>query len=222
MIKQSGQKRNRVCLTIGFMGIDGTGKTTQAKLLQQALQEKDINSSYFHLFSTQTKIASKATSNSIAGLWLNRMDSLSGTNAVAIAELMIRIPSLILESWIIKNPCESATEVVIYDRYFYDKIISTMYSYARNLNFGTKKIIIFAARLVRKPDIIIGFQLAPEAAIKRKKEHLLGEAKQICELYSRLHQILSVTPINAERKIEDINLEIQKRVLQTLKGSESK
>ena len=198
-----------MCIVIGFVGFDGTGKTTQAQKLQHALSMQGIKANYVHVFSPKSTISSELTKHHTIDALLGTLDNLSESRSGTIMELSIRLPSLLLESWItiIRERCQD--NVSIYDRYFYDKAIAILSSYSKTLNLRIKKKILLVTKLLPKPDITIAFRITPEVANKRKKEHTLKEAKEICALYDELTRILSIKTVNAENGINDVQLNIQ-------------
>ena len=200
---------------VGFSGLDGTGKTTQAKELKDTLQTQNFAINYVHLFSVGSTSFSKVTT-SFLGKWLHKLDELSNTKVGAILELMIRLPALLLESWITVYGDRSKNKVTIYDRYYYDKIITTVSSYGKVLDIKVKKAVMQLARLLPRPDILFMYQIRPEVAIERKGEHSPEEAIEISFLYMELSKILSVEQIDAERDINDIKQYIKETVLEAL------
>lgn len=207
---------NAKSFSISFVGIDGTGKTTQAKKLQQTLRTQGINARYVHLFSVGSTMPSKLFANSIAETWLTRLDILSKTKAGAMAELTIKLLLVIFQSWITVSTDKLRNKVIIYDRYFYDKIIATLSSCGKILNTNFKKALIITAKIIPKPDVTIIFRMKPETTIRRKNEHSLNDAKEICALYDELARILSVKAINSELDINEVKRKVQRLCAQSL------
>jgi flagellin-specific chaperone FliS len=54
------------------------------------------------------------------------------------------------------------------------------------------------------------FRIRPEIANRRKREHTLEEATEICALYNELSRILSINTINAEKEIDEVQEVIQR------------
>jgi len=199
-----------VAILIGFTGFDGTGKTTQAKKLQHALLMQGIRANYVHVFSPKSTISGELSKYHTVDSLTDAVDSLSNTKSGAILELAIRLPTLFLESWLTVYREKQRSGVSIYDRYFYDKLIAILSSYSKKLSLPIKKKILWAAILLPKPDIAIMFRIRPEIANRRKREHTLEEATEICALYNELSRILSINTINAEKEIDEVQEVIQR------------
>jgi thymidylate kinase len=201
---------------IGFIGIDGSGKTTQAKILQHALCANGVHVEYIHLFSVRTIMSDWALSNSFLESVLNKLDILCETKVGGLVELAIRLPAIVIDSWITYYLYRRRNRVIIFDRYFYDKIITSIISYGKTLNMGIKKMLVKTAKLVAKPDVLIMFRIKPELAIKRKREHSYEEIRKIYILYEELRSIISSEIVNAELSKEEVSRYIQKIVIEKL------
>jgi dTMP kinase len=164
-------KRPRI---IVFTGIDGSGKTTHAKLLTKYLNERGVTSRYVHLLEPNFKIA-EWMSERIGRKVLSKENELfskkgSGVRQKFTRRLMKALGLLFLlrgmyQSWmkLIRNRDFS---VMVFDRYAYDDFIRTLWKYGDSFEGLALSLMIFIPR----PDLVFNLTLPPEEAWRREKE----------------------------------------------------
>jgi len=189
---------------IVFEGIDGTGKSTQVKLLQQALEK-----------SGDTVVTSFEPTNGTYGSML-RSSATRPEGRYSLNEefdLFLKDRKEHLQQLI--NPALERGEVVILDRYYY----STMaYQGARGLDptLIREKNEEFAT----KPDLVFVLTLPVEASLKRigvrDGEGDAFEAKENLEKCADIFMSLddqNVVFIDAERSPEQVHEDVRRLTL---------
>lgn len=195
--------------TICFCGVDGCGKTTQAKLLFKNLQRAGKNPIYIHILSPKNTVLSRLHEVSVINRAISYIRILKDNFVVKVLKVSLRLFNLLLDSWVTttmnKVKYKNQAKIMIYDRYFYDILVILAFSYPNILNF-----IINFSKLIPKPDIVILFEISPEVSVKRKSEHTLDEARRYSEIYKVLGKKINPSfVINAELSEKEIEKNIE-------------
>jgi dTMP kinase len=187
-------------MIICFTGIDGSGKTTQAKLLQKVLNKQGRAVVYVHFFQRNI-LSKKSWLDRVINLLTKSLDEPVRNRVKAVGKLTLRLTFLLASSWLtyLVDKVKHKHEVVIYDRYCYDSLIIIA---SRSTTLAN--LIMVLSKLMPKPDIVMLLEITPETSVKRKPEYTVDDARRICNLYARLKQLLPVNVVNAESSIEQV------------------
>lgn len=193
---------------IVFEGIDGTGKTTQAKRLLETLKKKGFDAVYF-----------REPSDSPWGREIKQKAALTDSLS---AEEELELFQKDRKENIAKNlkPALERKRIVILDRYYYSTIA---YQGAR----GIDPLIIkkMNEEFAVKPDLVFILDMAPREGLRRieknrKEKDLLFEQEdylgRVREIF-RSFKDKNIFHIDAFRSEEDIYREIEKTVCDFLK-----
>ncbi len=165
-------------MIVVFTGIDGSGKTTQAELLRDALLEEGIDARYEHLTGPNLKSLQILKSH-VAESFLNKEEKVQLNPNDNKSESMKPIGLFFLyrgiwQSWfnVVSN---RNANVVILDRYLYDDLVRVHWKYAYAENRLSK-----LTSLVPEPDIIFHLDVKPEIGQNRES----GRVKPL-EIYEQ-------------------------------------
>jgi len=199
-------KRHRT-VSICFIGIDGSGKTTQANLLLQMLRRQGKSVKYVHFFSPKRIIAGGLQPKLFINTFIKILDQPANNRLETVIKVVLRLMCILIDAWLMYfvNIIKYKGKIIIYDRYYYDSIVAIALRYTSLVN----PIITFS-KLLPKPSIIILLEVSSKTAIQRKPEHTHKEAERICYLYRQLKGLLPTSVINAELEIEQIKQHIEK------------
>lgn len=201
--------RARKGFLIVIEGIDGSGKTTQSKLLFDALSKKGFKISLSHE-PTEGKFGKEIRKRI--------MHNDSARNE--LYELFIKDRKDHVKNKI--NPALNSGEIVIIDRYF----ISTI-AYQGAAGIPINKIIRDHEQFAPMPDLIVILDLPVEEAIKRLSnkrrdsfENNINFLRKVREIYLNMKKILkaNIIIIDALRPIEEIHKDILEHVLKLIKN----
>ena len=186
-------------LFIVFEGIDGSGKSTQARKLSEYFQKNNI-----------PVLLTNEPSNSDVGSQIRKYISTENISQEELAGMFIDDRKLHLEKVIV--PALKEGKHVVCDRYLYSNIA---YQGASGLSIDSLKE---QNKAFLKPDHLFFFQinvaLALQRVQKRNETHSIFEKKKflekVSEIYSQLHgEEGNSTLIDAERSVDDICREIR-------------
>ena len=184
---------------IGFMGLDGAGKTTLAEMLYSHLKRSRNDVVYLHwigcsltTFIHQISIKLKKILNrGPAQLAFNPQTSLASTSAF---QLSIRTVLLVLNLILIKFRIilhELRGKIVICDRYFFDELVHLRYLGLNDLIFN---IFLY---IVPNPKNLIYIEVPPDLARERKPEHNTAYYTQKYEIYKYVVKKKNITTIKS-------------------------
>lgn len=192
----------RVC----FSGVDGSGKTTQIKMLEKVFDQRNVSYEYIHLFSGSSSVVSKIHDKPGISSLIKRIRGLKNGSLTNTVKVCLRVINVLVDSWLTtwanKN---KKVDVLIYDRYFYDVLAVIVHDFPK-LKLIRKLVLLFP-----RPEIIFIFVSKPEVVVERKNEHDLQSATRYINIYNEMAVDLKVSTINAEMGIDDVHRNITKR-----------
>jgi len=166
---------------ISFSGLDGSGKTQLIVLLRQFFRRQGISYLYIHSVkdSFGNKIAEKIpflkslakpeTAEGVAATESVTVKKVSGEKAISFFSFFVRIIVLILDALYLRLRMlywGKNYEVVIFDRYAYDKLIHAVYLRGKK-HLGP---YFWLARTFPRPNVPIYLHITPEQSMERKRE----------------------------------------------------
>lgn len=181
---------------IAIVGLDGSGKTTLAKLLCNYLTQLNIRCKIVHFYHENLLYKAllrlgfyKTDSIGWAHYAKNRKRAQRYTSAPFILALLRFIDSYIQFLYSIifgKN------EIIIFDRFFYDYLVSFEYLNVRGRELFT--------RLIPSTDYALLLVSNPEVNYRRKPENTRDFFKKSHELYRKLARDYKLKVINTTNK----------------------
>jgi dTMP kinase len=193
---------------IVFDGIDGTGKTTQAKRLLETLKKNGFNAVYF-----------REPSDSQWGREIKQKAALAGSLS---AEEELELFQKDRKENVAKNlkPALEQNKIVVLDRYYYSTIA---YQGARGID--PLMIRKMNEEFAVKPDLVFILDITPREGLRRieknrKEKDLLFEQEDYLEKVRKIFRSFkdrNIFHIDAFRSEEDIYMEIDNIVCDFLK-----
>jgi dTMP kinase len=214
-------------LIISFSGLDGSGKTTQMKLLMDRLRELNYPIKYNYVRFACTKRINKIKSvleknndesYSIANAQAENDDDLKKDSIFRRLYLYIAYLDLILEYLIIRFHKKQG-HVVICDRYYWDCYV--IFQYKEIFKPIDKYIWSHIKRIALEPDIPLYFKISAEDAYQRIMDReddfeSLSRLKKRIELYEKVELTVNWEIIDATKPIEEIQNRIWNEVQEVI------
>lgn len=167
--------------------MDGTGKTTLAKKLEEYLTMNKIKSEFIH---GHTYTISK---NSFG---------ISDKHIIKYRKLFsILTPLALLDNYvnyIFKYRCKLKNKTIISDRYYYDKVARMIYYGILNKQFA--KIYL---KLLPKPDLVFFLDVSAKKAFERKKEYTIRELMRWSKIYKFVSNNINCKIINTNKPLSN-------------------
>jgi len=230
-------------LTICFIGIDGSGKSTLSRYLFEELKRRNYSVSYTWWLEGDNSLLRRLLRRIGKSKHLNLKcnDNANSSKAVhkdkSITTKIFRVlyPRIVLldylrfgmvKAWLPKIIGRS--KVIIFDRFVYDVI----FALSREFDFPDAKrerLFKLYSKLLPNPDLIFIIDVPPEVSYLRKKEEIgsVENAKALRaryqELYSMLNDLTSgkIMKINNTPEIEIVKAEILKATLDFLEANKN-
>jgi len=171
-------------LSICFLGIDGSGKTTLAVSLCKKLRLHGFNCRYVHISYSIAEYVPL-----IIRMWIRKYTLKPSKTEIRSSQNFANSSNLRLETILaflllvsaffgyIKETKHSKHQIItVYDRYLYDPIINFF-------NALPKSLVKCLMRSLPKPNLIFLLDIPAEVAYERKKEASLSFLKSQRELY---------------------------------------
>jgi len=196
-------------LLIAFEGIDGSGKTTQAKLLYEYLTQKGIKCSLYR-DPGSTPLAERIR------------EIILESNTDPTTELLLFETARSSLVWERILPDLTQGKVVIVDRFIYSTL--AYQGYGREINLGTVNVLNHIATRGRKPDITFILNVPLEVALERLKEKrtkfenpkFLRKVRDAYILIAHQEKEREIYLIDADRSKEEVFEEIKRVVSERL------
>ena len=205
---------------ITFEGIDGSGKSTQLRLLAGELREKGVD-----------VITTCQPGGTPLGRRLREAFLETEENVAPMAELLLFAADRAQHVEFLIKPALAENRIVISDRY-----ADATYAYqgaGRGFPEATVNEVIELATGGLKPDLTLFFDISVETALSRKSTRSDDEAKanrmdfETAEFYKRVREAYlriaeresgRFVVVDAEGSIEDIHSKVAELVVPTLIG----
>ncbi|MCM8762850.1 MAG: hypothetical protein NC936_00300 [Candidatus Omnitrophica bacterium] len=192
--------------SVCFCGIDGSGKSLQANILNTFLNKMGKNTTLVHLFSEKSTVISKSHDKFIVKKFIGFIRRIPNSFLISPIKIFLRTTNAIIDSWVtyFSNLKKYKDRVIIYDRYFYDILVILASEYPRFAN-----VIISFCRFVPRPNRVIILDIMPEKALSRKEGHTLERARLLCKLYYLLSRKIDSYIIDGNQSKEYVAERIQ-------------
>jgi dTMP kinase len=187
-------------------GLDGSGKTTQAKILVEKLQK-----SYSSVFTTEP-------SNGKTGTYIRNSCLYEQTRLPTEAEALLFAADRIEHCKNEVKPALDAGKIVVCDRYIYSSL-----AYQGSADLSLDWIKTINARALQ-PDFCVFIDVAPEKVIERlqrKKSVMetLETQQKVREVYLKFVEKGELVRVDGDKPIEAVSEELYLKVLDMLKAA---
>jgi len=194
-------------LLVSLSGLDGSGKTTVANRVVEALRGRGLDAVYFYGHRITYLRGGTRRSFAIAfkSFWRHAGRSLQDLQDHRSAKALFDTVTLLdylLVLWrlaILLKP----RRIVIVDRYVADVI-----AYLRGMGPGRlAEPVLIGMSLV--PDVPILFDIAPPEALVRKREQTLAELERYAADYEELRDRLRLVPVDAREPEAEVRSKVE-------------
>lgn len=176
-------------ISICFSGMDGSGKTTQCRILAKRLRDLGLNVEMIHMLAKGKTISSSLEEKPLLRTLRKRLKSLPGYGFGGKVKLAIGPISFFIDAWLTRicHLLKLRKKIVIYDRFFYDHLAI----FATNF-YKTPYWIVNLARILPKSNVTILMEVPPVIGNVRKPEDSIDKLTKCLKFYRLLASKLNV------------------------------
>ncbi|MEM2425057.1 MAG: hypothetical protein QXM00_11415 [Candidatus Bathyarchaeia archaeon] len=192
-------------MIVALMGIDGSGKTTQAKLLSSMLSRMGFKVKLVYAGNSGIRLTGRYSFylSLPIDILVNRMLKINKEefykkykNIAKIEEILLFLNYALFIA--LKLPLlEKMYDVVLADRYVYDFILSRIILLSSHSR-GLLKLLLL---MTPKPEVLVVLDLDEETAYARKEERSLYHLKLLRSGYLKLAELLGASVISSNTNI---------------------
>ena len=190
---------SRTC-SVGFMGVDGSGKTTTAHGLHSVLERNGIKATIIYMGKWRNQVlpmASVSKKYGMTGCKAPRKREGLKFRTYCVLRDIVYLADMWLRYWVKLYPKMKKGYTVITDRYVYDLL----------LDFHCTILCKIAVKkLFPKPRIVFYLNNEPEIIWERKKESTIDEMKRQIRIFDGLREDYPVVKV----KSDEINMTVDK------------
>jgi len=195
--------------TICFIGMDGSGKSTQCKMLAKRLQQLGVEVKLIHLFTTGSTVSSRVQKKPLLKFFSQKLREIPTYGIKGTIKLLIGLISYFIDAWVtyILHQIKYRKKVVIYDRFFYDRFVTFGVIFDK-----TPWWIVNFAKFLPKSDMPIIMEVPSKVGNLRKPEDSLEKLEKSLKFYRILASILNIEVIDGTQNFDKIAEHIYRRV----------
>lgn len=202
-------------ISICLIGIDGSGKTSNAKFLVNYFKKRRYNVRYIHYTSPTLNLVKKLINKVIGhnktnlNLYSKSHEAKKGNILLMYGILALTVIDEIISS--IKM-IKIREKIIIRDRCFYDYLIEFC-------NFYPKWLLRFIVSIFSKPDILLWLNVSPKVAHNRKTEgplHIFESRKKSFDKFFKEINFGNLVIIDADHKENKVNKDVIEKTTQKL------
>jgi len=191
---------------IVMTGIDGSGKTTQAKLLVDRLREEGVDVTYEHSIGPNFR-AVRWLKDRVAQRTLEKEDEMVDESGSGSPRRMLGLFFLwrgIWQAWVNKLS-HLGTDVVVLDRYLYDDLVRVIWKYQYPLQYITPLV-----QIVPSPEFVFCLETPARVAWKRESDGQTTKEEHIRKKECYDTVINTIVNHQSFHKVDTYSLDINK------------
>ena len=188
---------------VGFMGVDGSGKTTTANGLQSILRKNGIKTDIVYMGRWQNQILPMASASKrygMSGVRSPKKRKGLKFKIYCILRDITYLTDMWLRYWAKLYPKMKKGHTIITDRYVYDLLLD------HNCTIVCKLVVKY---LFPKPFVVFHLTNDPEIIWERKKELSLGEMVRQMKILDGLRRFYPVIDVKSDEVNETIDIVAQ-------------
>lgn len=204
-------------IMIAFLGTDGSGKSSIINRLPEVLERSFDQTQIRYYHSRPRLLAGRDKDGSSAGSVTDPHGKKPYGRLLSLIKFLYLNMDYILGYWLSVKLCLGKTQLVVFDRYYYDYLLDK-YRYRLKLN---DHIIQGCRHLIPKPDITFLLVGDPEVLYLRKKELPLTEVEQqVSRLLEKKDLFPNSRVIDVNRDLDETVFTVSKHILDYMKDRE--